>query len=113
MDREPAVLARLGTLVREAKKFKRFRPALAASLASFDRIATELDQTRFPVVELQSELGEPRAEFLQTRRGLAMILETDHEVIRITYNYHIAAAAILPPPFDPPVKHIMQEYVRE
>jgi len=50
MDREPAVLARLGTLVREAKKAKRFRPARAASLATFDRIATELDQTRLPLV---------------------------------------------------------------
>ena len=68
MDREPAVLACLGTLVREAKKVKRFWPALAASLSTFDRIAAELDQARFPFVQLQSELGKPRAEFLQTRR---------------------------------------------
>ena len=34
MDGEPAALASLGTLVREAKKIKRFRPALATSNAT-------------------------------------------------------------------------------
>ena len=50
MDREPAVLARLGTLVRDTQKVKRFRPTLAAALPTFDRLATELDQTRFSFV---------------------------------------------------------------
>jgi hypothetical protein len=36
-----------------------------------------------------------------------MVLETDHEVIRIAYYDHIAAAAVLPPPLDPEVKHIV------
>ena len=112
MNGEPALLSCLGTLVREAKKVKRLRPALSVSFSSFDRITAELDQTRFPLVQLQAELGEPRAEFFQTRRCLAVVLETDHEVIRITHNNHIAAAAVLSPPLDPQVKHIVQEYVR-
>ena len=94
MDGEPAVLPSLGTLVREAKKVESFRPALAASFTSFDRIAAELDQTRLPFVQFQAKLGKPRAEFLQTRRRLAVVLETDHEVIRITHHHHIAAAAV-------------------
>jgi hypothetical protein len=108
MDREPAVLARLGTLVGEAKKVKRFRRGLAASFTTFDRIAAELDQTRFPFVQLQTELGKPRVEFFQTRRRLAVVFETDHEVIRITYHHDITAAAIISPPLDPQVKHIVQ-----
>lgn len=113
MDREPAALASLGTLVREAKEVESFGPALAASCTTFARIATELDQTRFAFVELQSELGKPRVEVLQTRRRLAPGLETDHEIIRIPYDNHIAATAVFPPPLDPQVKHIVQEDVRE
>jgi hypothetical protein len=111
MDREPAVLSRLATLVREAKEIESFRPALAASFTSVDRIAAELDQTRFPFVQLQAKFGEPRAEFFQTRRCFTLALESDHEVIRIAYYDHIAAAAVVPPPLDPQVKHIVQVHV--
>jgi len=107
MDREPTLLASLGTLVREAKKVESFRPTLAASFTPFACIATEFDQTRFPFVQLQAKLDKPRAEFFQTRRCLVMMLEADHKVIRITYDHHIAAAAVFPPPLDPQVKHIV------
>lgn len=42
-----------------------------------------------------------------------MTLETDHEVIRIADHHHIAAAAVSPPPFDPQVKHVVQEHIRK
>jgi hypothetical protein len=42
------------------------------------------------------------------RTRLVVILKTDHEVIRITHNNHIAAAAVLAPPLDPQVEHIVQ-----
>ena len=90
MNREPALLASLGTLVREAKEIESFRPALAASFTSFHRIATKLDQTRFSFVQFQSKLGEPRAEFLQTRRRLAVVFKTDHEVIRKSYRQQVS-----------------------
>ena len=64
-------------------------------------------------MQFQAKLGEPRAEFLQTRRGLAMVFKTWHKVIRIAYNHYITAAAVSPPPLDPQVKHIVQEYIRE
>ncbi len=79
MDRKPAVLARLGTHMGEAEEVKRFRPFRPASLTAFDREATELEQARFPFVELQAELSEPRVECPQTRRRLAGMLETNHE----------------------------------
>jgi len=113
MDCEPTILSNLGTLVCETKEIENFRSALAASFTSFARIATKLDQTRFSLVEIQTKLGKPRAEFFQTRRCFILVLEANHEVIRITYYYHITAAAVFPPPLDPQVKHIMQEYVRK
>ena len=79
MNGEPALLSCLGTLVREAKEVESFRPALSVSFSSFDRITAELDQTRFPLVQLQAELGEPRAEFFQTRRRLVTMLKADYE----------------------------------
>lgn len=111
MNREPTLLSRLGALVSKSKKVESFRSAFAALFTTFDRITTELDQARFAFVQLQVELGEPRAEFIQTRRRLAVVLETDHEVVRITHYHHIAAAAVFPPPLDPQVKHIMQVHV--
>ncbi len=109
---EPSRPRRVRTLVREAEKVERLGPPLAASFSSFDRIAAELDQTRFPFVQLQAELGETYLKCVQARRRLAVVLETDHEVIRITYHNHIATAAVFPPPLDPQVEHVVQVHVR-
>ena len=79
MDGEPTLLASLGAHMREAKKVESFGSVLAASFTVFDRIAAKLDQTRFPFVQLQTKLGEPRAEFFQTLRCLAVVLKSDHE----------------------------------
>ena len=80
MEREPAVLSSLGTLVCEAKKIKSFRSVLTTPLTSFVRKAAELDQTRLAFVPLQAKLGKPRAEFFQTRCCFLLILETNHKV---------------------------------
>ena len=99
MDREPAVRSRPATLVCEAQEAERLRPARATSRASFDGVPTELDQTCFPLVQFQTELGEPRAECLHTRHRLIMVLETDHEVIRIADHDDGTTAVVLPPPY--------------
>ena len=57
----------LGTHVCEAKKVERLRTTFATSFSGVDRIATELDQTRFLWMELQTELGKALVEFFQTR----------------------------------------------
>ena len=57
MNREPALLASLGTLVRETKEIESFRSALAASFTSLARITTELDQTRFPSCSFKPNLA--------------------------------------------------------
>jgi hypothetical protein len=107
MNGEPAMLPRPGTHMSEAQKVKWLRPALAAFFTPFDRKTTKLDQTRLSRMQFQAELGKPFPEILQTRFCLAVILETDHEVIRISYDYHVAVATVVPPPLDPKVEHIM------
>jgi hypothetical protein len=99
--------------MREPKKVERFRPVFSTSLAFFRRMAAELDQTCFFVMQFQAKLDETCAEFLQTRCRLALVLETYHEIIRITYHHDIAAAVTLPPPLDPKVKNIVQVHVRK
>ena len=120
MDREPTILSRLRALVREAKKVKSPGPALAVSFSPFNRKATELDQASLAFMQFQAKLGEPRVEFLQTRDCFAVVLETDHEVVRrpplrggARHHHHIAAATVVPPLLDPQLEDIMQEHVRQ
>ncbi len=108
LDGKPAMLSRFSTLVSKTKKVERLRPTFTRFRSTLDRIATKLEQSSFAFVKFQTKLGEPRAERFQTRRGLALAFETDHKVIRITYDYHILAAVLFPPPLDPQVKHIMK-----
>ncbi len=107
MDGEPTLLASLGAHVRETKEIESFRSALAASFTAFARIATELNQTRLPFVQLQAKLGEPRVEIFQARFRLTVVLKANHKIIRIAHNDHIAAAAVFPPPLNPEIKHIV------
>lgn len=113
MDRKPTVRSRRGTLVSETKKIERFRSALATLGSPLDRITTELDQARLAFVKSQAKLGKALPEFFQTCYRFGMALETNHEVVRVTDNHHIAAAVIFPPPFDPQVEHVVQVHVRK
>ena len=81
MDREPAVLSRLATLVREAKEIESFRPALTASFTSVDRIAAELDQTRFSLRAASSQIW-------RTARGVLPDTPLLHSGSRIRSRSH-------------------------
>ena len=52
MDREPAVLLRLSTLVSETQKVESLGSALAVSLAPFDGVLPKLDQSSLVLVQL-------------------------------------------------------------
>ncbi len=64
-------------------------------------------------MQLQPELGEARPEFLQTRLSLVLVLEADHEIVRVAHDDHISAAAVLPPPSYPQIEDIMKIHVRQ
>jgi hypothetical protein len=112
-DREPPVTPRLCALVREAEEVKRFRATFATHCATFDRVATELDQPRLVLVQLQAELGAPQPEFFQARYRFASMFKANHEVVRIADDDDVAPAAVLPPPLHPQVQDVVQEHVRQ
>ena len=63
IDRKPAMCSSLAAPMGEAKKIKRGGSTFAALLARlFNRIATELDQTRLAFVQLQTKLGKASIE---------------------------------------------------
>ena len=113
MDREPTVLLRFLAHMREAKKIETLRSALAASFSSLGRIATELDQTRLRLVKFQPELRKTCAEFFQTRLRFMLMLKTDHEIVRVAHDDHVAAAAVASPPFNPEIENVVQVHVRK
>src|SRR5687767_10719548 len=111
MDREPAVGSSFGRHMGEAKELERLRPALASCFSILSRKAAKFDQASFLGVELQSVFGEPLAEFRQAVLRLVEVLKPHHKVIRVPHDNHISTAAILPPPLNPQVEHVMQEHV--
>ena len=99
--RERPIFPPLGTLVCESKEVEGFGPSLPSPAPTFARITTELDQTGFAFVQFQTKLGKACPKFLQTHSRFRLILKTDHEVIRITYDYHVSLAAAFAPPLYP------------
>ena len=80
---------------------------------NLESVAAKLDQTGLLRVELQAKLGEAFLECFQTRLSLVVVLKPHHKVIRVPHNNNISHAAILPPPFNPSVEHVVQEHVRQ
>ena len=113
MQRKLSAFPCPGTLVCEAQEVKGFGFAFAALFSSLGRVASKFDQARLFSVELQAKFGKAFLEFFQALPGFVFVLESYHEVIRITHNYYISTAAVLPPPYYPGVKDVMQKHVRE
>ena len=72
MDREPAVLLRLSTLVSETQKVESLGPALAMPLSPFDGVLPKFDQSSLGLVQLQAKPGKPCVECFQTRGRLVV-----------------------------------------
>jgi hypothetical protein len=58
LELEPATTPGLPAAVREAQEVERLRATVAATRSAFGREATELDEPRLGVMQLQAELGE-------------------------------------------------------
>ncbi len=95
------VLPALVTRMCEAKKVESLGPALSTPLPSFGGEPSELDHARFLGMQFQVELAESLPQLFQEPPGILFMLETDHEVIRVTYDDHIAARLRLSPLVGP------------
>ena len=100
-DREPSMSSRLIAHVRKAEKIKRLGTPVASSLSLLGRIAAELDQTSFLLVQLQAEFGEACSEHFQACRCLLAMLKAHHKVIRIADDDDVAPGVVVTPPLDP------------
>lgn len=79
MDREPAVLLRLSTLMSETQKVEGLWSALAMPLSPFDGVLPKLNQSSLVLVQLQAKPGKPFVECFQTRGRLVVVFEANHK----------------------------------
>jgi len=105
--REPA-LARLPAAMREAKEVKGLRFALAPRSPALRREAAKADEARLVRMQLQTELRESLAKLSQKPLGLVPMLESDHEVIGVAHEHHIALSLPRSPSLDPKVEPVVQ-----
>ena len=64
-------------------------------------------------MQLQPELRQPFPECLQKPLGLASVLESQHEIVRVPHEYYLAVRRVFPPGFDPQIENVMQVHVRQ
>ena len=88
--REHPVASLPGTDVREAKKVECLRFPLSTPLSILSRIATELDDPRFPGMQFQLELGEAFRQLLVEPLGFRWVLKAHDEVISPANHNHVA-----------------------
>src|SRR5918995_6727245 len=109
---EPPV-PRLRADVREPEKLERFRLRESARLSALSGEPPKLDQPRLALVQPQIELREPLAKTSPEPLGVPTMLESHHEVVRITHDDHLAARVTTSPLVDPQVKDVVQVHVRQ
>jgi len=62
-------------------------------------------------MKIQAELLESLTEILQAGAGVCFLLESDHQVIRITDHKAIACRMTLSPLVDPQIENVVQEHL--
>src|SRR2546422_696128 len=104
---------RLPAAMREAQKVEGSRFPLATLSPISFRIATELDDPRFVVMQSQSELRQTLAQLREKLLRLPTILKAHDEVVGKADDDHVAARLLLPPSLNPEVEYVVQVDVRQ
>src|SRR6266478_2301294 len=112
MDQELA-LAGLAADEGEAQEVEGFRLAEPAPLAVRRRMTAELDEPGFVRMERQREFRKPRAHRLEEPTCVGLMLETDHQIIGIAHDDHVAGGLAPSPALGPEIENIVQVDVRE
>ena len=107
MDREPTMLFRSGTLIREPQKVKSLWSTLSPPLSPLNREPSKFDQSSLVLVQFQLKLRETPVEFFQAGDRFAVVLTANHKVVCIAHQHYVAAT-LFPPPLDPQVENIVQ-----
>jgi hypothetical protein len=97
----------------KTKKRKGFRFAKAATLASFRRIAAELNDTCLLRMQLKRE---PPQSFTKLRKklcGIALMLKPNDAVVSVAHDHDVTLGVARTPLIGPEIERIMKVNVRE
>ncbi len=111
--REPSITPFLYADVRKAKKVERLRLPFSTPLSVVGRERTKLQQARFLGMQFQIELLHSFRKFCPKLIGIRFVPESNDDVVRESYDDHIAVRALLTPRLDPQVEHVMKVDVRQ
>ena len=106
--REASIAALSPTDMRETKEVERFGLAQAGTSASLGRIRAELQHPGLLGVQFQGELAQPRYQLCAEPLGVRLHLESEHDIIRIANDDHLAARVLSTPGPDPQVKRVVK-----
>src|SRR6185295_1743978 len=104
---------RLPAYVRESQKVERLRFPFSALPPPFRCISPKLDHPSLLLMQLQSELSHPFAQFYLEPFGIFSMLEADHDVVCISHHYHCSLCFLLPPSLRPLVEYVVKIDVRK
>src|SRR3954453_22036485 len=97
----------------EAEKGEGLRLAETAPGALDRREAAELDQAGLVRMQRQRELLQPRAHRVPEAPGVGLVLEADHDVVRVAHDDHVARGLAPSPALGPEVEDVVQVEVGE
>ena len=95
-QREP-LASGLAADMRKAKEVEGLGFPLTTQLAGFSRELAELQQASFVRMQLQSELPQSFGEFVPEPLGIGPMLESEHNVVGVAYDNHVAARLLATP----------------
>src|SRR5713226_302207 len=92
----------------EAKEIERFRFA-EPELATLRRCgAAERDQPGLLRMQCQRKLCQPLAHHVEKASAVGLVLEADHDVVRITHDHHVASSLAPSPARRPEIEDVVQ-----
>lgn len=100
--------SRLAADVRKAKEVEGFRFVVATTCSAFGGKPAEFNQPCLVRMQLQFELLQSLRKFFPELLGFDAILESDHNIVGVTHDDHIATSCLPPPFVGPEIKRIMQ-----
>src|SRR6266702_282049 len=107
-DRETAIAPLGGADVREAKEVERLGFAQTLACAAFGSKRPKLQQPGLLRIQLQAELAQPLGQLRSKPLGIGLHPESEHDIVRVAYDDHLAARMLSTPRPHPQVKRVVK-----
>ena len=90
------------------------RPTLPAFPAVRFRVPAEFDEPCLVRVQCQSVRSESLAQFPQEAFRVSPLLESQHEIVGVPHDDHVASGLLRSPgPRHPLIQHVVENHVRQ